>query len=100
MGWGARPFFVNFISSLRKTKQPGPSLQGTLQYSSQGNHSFYNSTNNANTFTITSLGNVSCTGSIGCVGVSASDGMRIGYLYILYVVYVLQELLHYPQFLI
>jgi hypothetical protein len=50
----------------------------TLQYSSQGNHSFYNSANNANTFTITSLGNVSCTGSIGCVGVSASGGMRIG----------------------
>ena len=27
---------------------------------------------------ITSAGNVSCTGSIGCVGVSASGGMRIG----------------------
>jgi hypothetical protein len=50
----------------------------TLQYSSQGNHSFYNSANNANTFTITSMGNVSCTGSIGCVGVSASGGMLIG----------------------
>jgi hypothetical protein len=37
---------------------------------------------NVNTFTITSLGNVSCTGSIGCVGVSASSGitgMRIGF---------------------
>jgi hypothetical protein len=50
----------------------------TLHYSSQGNHSFYNSSNNVNTFTITSLGNVSCSGSIGCVGVSASGGMRIG----------------------
>ncbi len=27
----------------------------TLQYSSQGNHSFYNSSNNANTFTIDSV---------------------------------------------
>jgi hypothetical protein len=36
----------------------------TLQYSSQGNHSFYNSSNNANTFTITSVGNVSCTGDL------------------------------------
>jgi hypothetical protein len=27
---------------------------------------------------ITSVGNVSCTGSIGCVGVSASGGIRIG----------------------
>jgi hypothetical protein len=50
----------------------------TLQYSSQGNHSFYNSSNNVNTFTITNLGNVSCTGSIGCVGVSTTGGMRIG----------------------
>ncbi len=27
---------------------------------------------------ITSAGNVACTGSIGCVGVFASGGMRIG----------------------
>ena len=36
----------------------------TLQYSSQGNHAFYNSANNANTFNIDSSGNISCTGQI------------------------------------
>jgi hypothetical protein len=50
----------------------------TLQYCSQGNHSFYNSSNNVYTFTITSLGNFSCVGSIGCVGISTSGGVRIG----------------------
>jgi hypothetical protein len=37
---------------------------GTLMYSSQTYHKFYNSTNNNNTFSIDSSGNVSCTGSI------------------------------------
>ena len=36
---------------------------GTLQYSSQANHAFYNSANNVNTFNIDSVGNVSCIGS-------------------------------------
>ena len=36
---------------------------GTLMYSSQLYHKFYNSSNNANTFTIDSTGNISCTGS-------------------------------------
>ena len=37
---------------------------GTVMYSSQSFHKFYNSSNNANTFTIDSTGNVSCSGSI------------------------------------
>jgi hypothetical protein len=43
-------------------------IAGTLQYSSQGNHSFYNSRNNANTFNIDSVGNVSCSGTTLTVG--------------------------------
>ncbi len=34
----------------------------------QGNHSFYNSCNNANTFIIDSAGNVTCAGAISCCG--------------------------------
>jgi hypothetical protein len=37
---------------------------GTLMYSSQSFHKFYNSSNNANTFTIDSTGNISCTGTL------------------------------------
>ncbi len=36
----------------------------TLQYSSQGFHKFYNSGNNANTFTIDTAGNISCSGTL------------------------------------
>ncbi len=36
----------------------------TLQYSSQGNHVFYNSTNNAMTLAIDSAGNTSCYGNL------------------------------------
>ncbi len=35
----------------------------TLQYSSHNFHKFYNSSNNANTFTIDSTGNISCAGT-------------------------------------
>ncbi len=41
-----------------------------------GGHIFYIGTNER--MRITNAGNVACTGSIGCVGVSASGGMRIG----------------------
>jgi hypothetical protein len=45
----------------------------TLQYSSQGNHSFYNSSNNVNTFNIDSSGNVYCPGLISCNSISLSN---------------------------
>ena len=45
----------------------------TLQYSSQNYHKFYNSSNHANTFTIDSTGNISCTGNIGIGGVINPD---------------------------
>ena len=41
---------------------------GTLMYSSQSFHKFYNSSNNANTFTIDSAGNISSAGAICCSG--------------------------------
>ncbi len=48
----------------------------TLQYSSQGNHSFYNSTNNANSFYIDSSGNISCAGTLTSTGkIYANSGI-------------------------
>jgi hypothetical protein len=49
-------------------------------YSSQSFHKFYNSSNNANTFTIDSTGNVSCSGSItsGANSYITAGGLRLG----------------------
>ena len=49
--WGTNEFGFGIASS-------------TLTYSSNGNHSFYNSSNNANTFSIDGSGNTSCTGTL------------------------------------
>ena len=56
---------------------------GTIQYSSQSNHAFYNSSNNVNTFNIDSVGNTSCIGQFtngsasymyaGGLGVNGAD---------------------------
>ena len=49
---------------------------GTLMYSSQSNHSFYNSGNNVNTFTIDSVGNTSCIGTLTASGkIYANSGI-------------------------
>jgi hypothetical protein len=48
----------------------------TLQYSSQGNHTFYNSANNATTFNIDLSGNVVCSGSLTSSGaIYANNGI-------------------------
>jgi hypothetical protein len=56
------------LSALRVQQQQHAVAHSTLQYSIQGNHSFYNSDNNINTFNIDSSGNVSCTGNVVCSG--------------------------------
>ncbi len=42
----------------------------TLQYSSFNFHKFYNSSNNLNTFTIDSTGNITCVGTLNVSGLS------------------------------
>jgi hypothetical protein len=44
-------------------------------YSSQSYHEFYNSSNNANTFTIDSTGNITCASTITCTSISASGSI-------------------------
>ena len=55
-------------------------MGGTLQYSSQSNHSFYNSGNNVNTFNIDSVGNTSCIGTFtnGSSSYIYAGGLRLG----------------------
>ncbi len=50
----------------------------TLQYSSQGNHSFYNSANNENTFNVNSVGNVYCSGRVGIQNANSLSMLRLG----------------------
>ncbi len=67
---------INFTNTLNKNKINllGTNNYGfgiatkTLQDSSQGNCSFYNNSNNSNTFNVNSLGNISCTGTIPTPG--------------------------------
>jgi hypothetical protein len=56
----------------------GPYDQGDIVFLTRATVDNADCTMNDVKMRITSAGNVSCTGSIGCVGVSASGGMRIG----------------------
>ena len=51
---------------------------GTLQYSSQGSHSFYNSANNNNTFNIDLEGTISCRGSLIVGNINSFPNVQLG----------------------
>jgi hypothetical protein len=56
----------------------GAPYAGNIEYiSTSGSHIFYTSGTNER-MRITNAGNISCTGSIGCVGISTSGGALIG----------------------
>ncbi len=73
---------LNFLNTLNQykinlwgTNNSGFGIASdTLQYSSQNYHKFYNSSNNANTFTIDGSGNVSSSGHIFAGGPPATGG--------------------------
>jgi hypothetical protein len=57
----------------------GSPYTGNIEHvATSGHHILYTSGSTVERMRITNAGNVSCTGSIGCVGVSASGGMLIG----------------------
>ncbi len=50
----------------------------TLQYSSQGNYSFYNSDNNVNTFKTNSVDNVCCSRIVGIKNINPLSMFHLG----------------------